>query len=193
MTALAHGYAHVSHAPAGVKSGELGPARALAVNLREAALGWQRLQALFGGRAFPVLVPPWNRIDPALIPHLPELGFCGLSAWGARAEVLAAPGLVQANTHLDLIDWRGSRGFVGEEKALGVLVDHLAARRRNEVDKDEPSGLLTHHLVHDAPAWRFIETLLARSAGHPAMQWLEIETVFPPSDAAPRAGAVEGR
>ena len=190
---LPHGFQHVDHSPAGAKSGELGPARALEVNLREVALGWRRLAALFGNRALPVLVPPWNRIDPALLPHLPGLGFRGLSAWGARAQAWAAPGLWQVNVHLDLIDWRGSRGFVGEAKALGALVDHLAARRRNEVDKDEPSGLLTHHLVHDAPAWRFIETLLARSAGHPAMQWLEIETVFPPSDAAPRAGAVEGR
>lgn len=192
VTPLPHGYAHVSHAPAGAKSGELGPARAVAVNLREAALGWQRLQALFGKRAFPVLVPPWNRIDPALIPHLPGLGFCGLSAWGARAKVRPAPGLVQANTHLDVIDWRGSRGFVGEADALDELASHLAARRRGEVDPDEPSGLLTHHLAHDAGAWRFIETLFARTLGHSAVRWLDAEEIFRPSQARPRAAAPDG-
>ena len=190
---IPHGFQHVDHSPTGTKSGELGPARAREVNLREAALGWRRLAALFGNRALPVLVPPWNRIDPALLPHLPGLGFRGLSAWGARAKAWAAPGLWQVNAHLDVIDWRGGRGFVGEAKALGDLVGHLAARRRNEVDRDEPSGLLTHHLVHDAAAWRFIETLLARTAGHPAVRWLEIEAVFPPFDAAPRDLAVEGR
>lgn len=189
VTALAHGYAHVSHAPAGVKSGELGPARPRAVNLREAALGWQRLQALFGSRAFPVLVPPWNRIDPALIPHLPGLGFCGLSAWGARAEALAAPGLVQANTHLDLIDWRGSRGFVGEADALDELASHLRARRRGEADPDEPSGLLTHHLVLDAGAWRFVETLFSRTRGHSAVRWLDVKEIFLPAQARPRGAA----
>jgi hypothetical protein len=192
VAALPHGFRHLNHSPAGVKSGELGPARALDVNLREVDLGWRRLETLFGGRALPVLVPPWNRIDAALVPHLPALGFRGLSAWGARAAAWAAPGLWQVNTHLDIIDWRGGRGFVGEAKALAVLVGHLAARRRNEVDADEPSGLLTHHLVHDAAGWRFIETLFARMAEHPAARWLDAETIFPPAKAELPSVAAEG-
>ena len=185
--ALPHGYAHVDHSAAGEKSGELGPARPLEENLREVALGWRRLSGLFGERALPVLVPPWNRIDPALFPHLPALGLRGLSAWGARPRAFAAPGLRQVNTHLDIIDWRGSRGFVGEGKALAVLVEHLGARRRGEADRDEPSGLLTHHLAHDAAAWDFVARLLAASASHPAARWLAPEAVFPPPPPASRA------
>ena len=182
---MAHGYRHANHSAAGEKSGELGPARPLEVKLREAELGWRRLVQLFGERAMPVLVPPWNRIDPALVPHLPALGFRGLSSWGARASAWAAPGLKQVNTHLDIIDWRGTRSFVGESKALAILLDHLGARRRGEVDADEPSGLLTHHLAHDVPAWHFIAELLALSAGHPAAHWLAPGAVF----AAPAAAS----
>lgn len=193
VTALPHGYAHANHAPAGVKNGELGPARPVPVNLREAVLGWRRLEGLLGGGAFPMLVPPWNRIDPALVPHLAGAGFRGLSAWGARSSALAAPGLLAVNTHLDIIDWRAGRAFVGEAKALGELVAHLAARRRGAADAAEPSGLLTHHLVHDEPAWRFVEALLAHTVNHPAARWDGVAAIFASASAAPRRAAAEGR
>ena len=67
--------------------------------------------------------------------------------------------------------WRPRREFVGESDALALLVDHLRSRRRGlgpsfgdelgSVDPDEPSGILTHHLVMDEPAWRFVERLFA--------------------------------
>ena len=40
-----------------------------------------------------------------------------------------APGLVQCNTHVDLIAWRRDRAFIGVDAALDRLVAQLAARR----------------------------------------------------------------
>ena len=52
--------------------------------LGELGTGRMALERLFGARPLPVLVPPWNRIAPALVPTLPEIGFAGLSTFGAR-------------------------------------------------------------------------------------------------------------
>ncbi|HTB41724.1 MAG TPA: polysaccharide deacetylase, partial [Reyranella sp.] len=75
---LQHGYAHLNHAAPGEKKAELGPHRPAMVVLGELGTGWLALERLFGDRALSVMVPPWNRIAPALVPTLPEIGFSGL-------------------------------------------------------------------------------------------------------------------
>ena len=54
----------------------------------------------------------------------------------------------------------------------------MRARRLGEADAAEPTGLLTHHPAHDAPAWAFLETLLDRLAGHPAVRFVEAGEAF---------------
>src|SRR5512141_2824532 len=68
VTVVQHGYAHVNHAPAGERSAELGAHRALAVRLDELRRGRKALERLFGNRFAAILVPPWNRIDAAMLP-----------------------------------------------------------------------------------------------------------------------------
>ena len=114
----------------------------------------------FGATFLTVLVPPWNRLEPQLIERLTACGFSGLSTFGRRPDREAAPGLTQVNAHLDPIDWRGGRLFVGEAAALGRLVAVL--------DPDEPIGILSHHLAMDEPGWRFLERLLEILTSHPA-------------------------
>ncbi len=182
---IQHGYAHRSHAAPGSKTGELAPTRPREINLAELAEGWRRLRHLFGNAAAAILAPPWNRIDPALISSLPGLGFRGLSTYGARKRKEPVTGLIEVNTHLDIVDWRGGRGFVGESKALAQLVDHLRARRRGIVDGAEPSGLLTHHLVHDEACWAFLDALFAATRRSAAAAWLDPRDIF--ATAAPVA------
>ena len=57
--------------------------------------------------------------------------------------------LQQINTHIDIIDWRGTRGFVGQAVALVILCDHLFKRRISEIHTGMAIGLMTHHLNHD--------------------------------------------
>ncbi len=102
-----HGYAHLNHAGSGEKKIELGVHRPTDHVVAEIALGWQVLSQRFGTPPRPILVPPWNRIAPHLIPMLPELGYAGLSTFGARDRTEPVPGLRQVNTHIDIIDWRG--------------------------------------------------------------------------------------
>jgi len=156
---LQHGFAHRNHAPAGEKSCELG-GRALGTIEAELRRGRALLVDAFGAAFLAVLVPPWNRLDRRLIGRLAACGFCGLSTYGRCDAPEAAPGLVQVNAHLDPIDWRGERLFVGEIAALERLVAAL--------DPDEPIGILSHHLAMDEPGWRFLDQLLGVLAAHPA-------------------------
>ena len=174
---LQHGYAHRNHAVAHQKKIELGGNNA-AVR-RELAQGFATLRGQFGAQFLPVLVPPWNRIDAALLPDLAELGFGGLSVFGARQADMAADmtaGMTLINAHIDIIDWKGG-GFIGKARAVDAIVSHLKLRRSGEVD-DEPSGLLTHHLVHDAQCNQFLAELLAMLDDHPAAKWVNAATIF---------------
>ena len=169
---LQHGWDHGNHAAHGQKRAELGAHRAPDVAAAELSKGFARLRELAGARFLPVLVPPWNRIDEAVISTLPSVGFRGLSTFGPRRAAAAAPGIGQTNCHVDVVDWRGGRGFVGRDRALAAVVAHLAARRELSADPAEPTGLLTHHAVHEESTWTFIDRFIERTQRHPAVRWL---------------------
>ncbi len=97
---------------------------------------------------------------------LPAAGYAAVSGYRGRPE---AP-LPRLDTHVDIGGWRGGRRFVGADAALGALADALAERRR--AGDARPAGLLTHHLAHDAPAWRFLDELLAWTAETPGVRWV---------------------
>lgn len=169
---LQHGFAHANHAPAGEKKAEFGPHRPLEVMKNEIANGAVRLSEAFGQRYLPLFVPPWNRITPDLLPLLPTLGMAGLSTFAPRPARSPAPGLKQLNTHIDLIDWRGTRAFKGTARLAEEIAAHLLARRHSRCDPDEPSGILSHHAVHDEGCWNFLQRLFARTVGRNNVRWL---------------------
>jgi len=171
-----HGLAHANHAPAGEKKAEYGAHRPVAAMLAELSHGLKTLRARLGGRVQAVLVPPWNRIAAPLAAELGRAGYAGLSLFGPRRS--APPGLRLVNTHVDIVDWHGGRGFVGEAGALAAAVGHLAARREARADAGEATGLLTHHLVHDAACWGFVRRFVAGVAAHPAARWVGARELF---------------
>lgn len=192
VAVLQHGWRHTNHSGTGEKKSELGGTRPLRQRLNELAAGRERLSRLFGDRALPILVPPWNRIGEDLIPHLPALGFRGLSmgtipplgrraerptiGHRSRAEAREVPGLRQAHVHVDLIDWRGSRGFIGEDEALTSMRRHLRDRRLHGVQG--PIGILTHHLVQDAATDRFLGRLVGVLRRHRAARLPPVHELF---------------
>jgi len=188
VAVLQHGFDHANHAPDDEKSIELGLHRPSVAICQELARGRAMLKAIFGERAAPVLVPPWNRVAERFVPELPGLGFRGLSTHTARTAAGPAHGLVVCNTHIDIMRWRPKREFLGKNEALDLMIGHLSARRRATAlsapaglpgaDPDEPSGLLTHHLVMDEAAWRFVARLLAELGAHEAARWLTAEEAF---------------
>ena len=182
VSVLQHGVAHRNLAAAGARKTEFPDGEPLSGALERLSQGRARMVGMFGTRALPVLVPPWNRVSATgLVPALPGAGFRGLSRFGPRKRVDACAGLVQVNTHVDVIDWRGSRGFVGTQAALAQTLAHLQARRLAQADPLEPTGLLTHHAVHDEPTWAFMESLFERTAGCGMAVWRKAPELFPPA------------
>jgi hypothetical protein len=175
VTVTVHGWAHVNHAGPGEKKQELGPHRPVAQVLADLDRGRAHLAALHGARFLPVLVPPWNRIDGAVVAGLAGIGFAGLSAFG-RARPAPLPVI---NTHVDLIDWRGT----GRAKPLDVLLDEVA----RAADAGGPVGFLTHHLVHDGAAWDVVGAILSMTTGHPGCDWVRAAHLLPDEDHSAKA------
>ncbi|SHJ49048.1 hypothetical protein SAMN05444000_10993 [Shimia gijangensis] len=157
---VVHGWSHQNHAPADVKKAEFGASRSASECADDMRHAHARLQDMFGDGLAAMFVPPWNRIDPALMVTLVEQGYDAVSTFLPRREATPVPGLTQINTHIDPIFWRGTRGLVDPELLVAKVVAFLKDRRRGITDNTEPFGYLTHHLVHDADIWEFSRQFL---------------------------------
>ncbi len=168
---LQHGWAHADHAAAGAKSIELGGTLALDVLRDRLKAGASRLLAAFGERFLPVMVPPWNRIDTPGLAALAGLGFRALSTF-AEDRRGRAHDLVQANTHVDLIDWQGTRRMKPEAALLGEI-DRLMAQPDRRV-----LGLLSHHLEMSLDDMARLRQLLTHLDAHRRCRWADLPTLF---------------
>ena len=186
LSILVHGYAHENHEPPGVKKSEFGASRERGDRRRDAEAGLTWLKRLFGTRLTPIFVPPWNRIDPGFASRLPTIGFRAWSGFGSRTRAEAA---FRINTHIDPIDWHGTRGFLGESTVLRTIGETLSRRRAglsprepnaetadaSAPDPMEPTGILTHHIEHDAALWDFLNRLSCFLNDHPAGRIVSVE------------------
>jgi hypothetical protein len=160
---LQHGTDHRNRAGPGEKKTEFPAREPDAAALARLSAARERLRWLAGERALPVLVPPWNRIRGSLLSQLPGIGIVGLSAYGKSTSSHV---MKQVNTHVDIVAWRQGRRFIGEGEALAAAVRLLGG--------GAPIGWLTHHAVHDAAAWGFLERLL----GLESVRWASAQGLF---------------
>jgi hypothetical protein len=175
---LQHGFRHHNHATGAEKKNEFPSHRLVPEMLGDVAIGWEGLRVHLGAKALPVFVPPWNRIATEFVPRLANANMLGLSTFGARAKAHPAAGLTQINTHVDIVNWRQDRGFIGETTALQACVTQLQARRAGNQDEDEPLGLLTHHLVMDEDGWEFCRKLSTVIADCDGAEWRPADHLF---------------
>jgi hypothetical protein len=170
VAVLHHGWCHANRALAGKKSEY--PAERHPVEIAdELDEGRKRLVSLFGRRALPVFVPPWNRFADRFVPLLTEAGLIALSQMAPRKNVPSARIRI-VDVHVDVVDWRGDRGFVGTGAALGRLLAELRARRNGGADPESAIGVLTHHLIIDRATEAFMAQLGEMIARHPAARWV---------------------
>ena len=155
---VVHGWSHTNHAPEGKNRSEFGTDRPGAQT--DAARALARMHAMFGAQVQPIFVPPWNRVHPNLMQRLPALGYRAVSTFTPRRAANPVPGLLQINTHLDPVDWHGTRGLADPDGLIAGLCKQLEARRLGSADASEPFGLLTHHLIHDEDVWSFCRNVL---------------------------------
>lgn len=183
---LQHGYSHRNFEAVGRPESELGKARKKGAVLTELRQGFDRLQDLYPERFLPVLVPPWGRIHRRLMGELTAGGWVGLSRCGPRRvprrflnfDRSELKNMVETNIHADCINWRGTPKFAGEQSVVDDLVRHLTLRRLGQADPLEPTGIMTHHLDHDAETWAFLDALLDILTRHPAATWMDAKEAF---------------
>lgn len=166
ISVAVHGWSHTNHAGPQEKKQELGSHRSAEIVLAELSRGFTLLEELHGPRFVPLLVPPWNRIDAALVSRLPALGFRALSVYG-REKPASLP---LVNTHVDVMDWHGTRG--GRDPQ--ALVAEIVARLDVMFAGGGSMGLLTHHLVHDDAVWSFMQELFKATVTHPGCRWVAV-------------------
>jgi predicted glycosyltransferase len=174
---LVHGSSHANHAPPGEKKAEFGGHRPVDAMAMEAAAALKMARDLLGSKLLPVFVPPWNRIAPSLMPCLPSSGYDAVSTFRDRPASNPAQGLIQINTHIDPIDWRGTRSLAEPEEIVSILAGAVERRVEGVADKSEPIGFLTHHLVHDEAIWSFCELLMIYLA-EKDIHFLRIDELF---------------
>jgi hypothetical protein len=151
---VVHGWSHANHAPPHDKKQELGPHRPHGAVLNDLSMAFTRLSELHGERLVPMLVPPWNRIDPDLLDDLPALGYRAMSAFGHKLG--SRPLLAVVNAHIDIVDSRASNACRDHAWLVAALTRELAEARGSG---GRPVGILSHHLVSDGMAFRFMRDL----------------------------------
>lgn len=175
-----HGVSHENRRHAGECDTEFRADEAPAAIASRIAAVWPRVAALPG--SLKLYVPPWNDSHPALHLALRQAGFEGFSAGATSA--LTGLGMLQAHVQVDLLRWKPAPRFRGRGACLARL-RRMLARRRRAGDWAGPIGLLTHHLVHDAASWAFLEELLGRLHADRRVEWLDPAREF----SRPRASA----
>lgn len=170
-----HGWDHLNHAAPGQPNSEFGATRPLDEAVADLARGVERMRELFGPRFMPVMVPPWNKLAPALAARLPALGIGGVSQYPSEPHA-PVDGLVRVDAHLDIVDWRNSAGVCDPAALVERLVLFLQMRRKGRLHG--PVGVLSHHRVMLDGSWRFLERLLAATAGFSCVRWLHPDEVF---------------
>jgi hypothetical protein len=170
---LQHGWQHKNfqRKDLGEKAAELGSRRDPDELTAQLAEGKARLEALFGDKFVPAVVPPWNRIAPEISRRLPGIGLTGLSTFTWHHF----PRDGQLQSHVDIIKWKKDRRFIGWESARLRLDLQLCRRRTNP---SEPIGILSHHLAHEDGCYEFLDRFLEIAAHHPGAEWPPVKELF---------------
>lgn len=172
--AAVHGFSHRNHAGPDEKKFELGLHRPIDTVLAELAGGRKIVETVFADQFFNALVPPWNRIDPKIAERASEAGFDFLSTFGWKTLIDKNYPLAQFNSHIDIMDWRGSRGGKSDE----ILVRETVSALQTARDANGAAvGLLSHHLVHDERAWEFLDRLFKFTTGRDHITWESIKEI----------------
>ena len=171
-----HGFSHRNHAPSGERAQELGLHRPQESVLGELAAGRAHLSQLFGERLDDCVVPPWNRMDERLLPHLADLGFNAVSRFGDPG-LSRACGLDLVNSTVDIIDWKNGKHGRSDADLIGKLQRQIETEISQSTASEVKIGILTHHLDHDRQAWNFLERLFAATRVHNAISWATLDAV----------------
>lgn len=171
-----HGVDHENKLPAG------GPRSEFAADMPQttinAAVAAGRARLVAAGLPPLAFVPPWNEPSDRQIEAVSAAGYDHYSI-GVNGKPL--DGLKHVGAQVDILRWKGTPHFKGGRRVFDALRTQLEARRAMGAF-DEPIGILTHHLVHDEQAWRFLEWFVDYSRSRFA--WRALADLCQPAEQA---------
>lgn len=167
---MQHGLWHLNHSPQGCPKSEFGAVRDQVCRLEELAYGFEILSDLFGATLLPILAPPWNRIDDALIARLPGIGLQCLSRYSTKVQPPGRSSPLVLDVQIDLYDWDRSKSLDLQQMML-VLAERIRQNRHLSDAGLLTIGVLTHHEMHDATFARDLEELIRFVLAFPEVSW----------------------
>jgi hypothetical protein len=182
-----HGYAHVSHEPAGAPKSEFGDARTAACVRADIVNGRRLMEEAFGRHHTAVFVPPWNRFLPRYADMLVEEMFSGFSASSGPVALPERPSLRCVDIDLGVLDWTDPPAMRDRAVLIAKLNEILKAAG---LEPRAPIGILTHHRVMGAAAWQTVAEVFALLSATTGARWRHPRALFAP-EAAARSGAQE--
>lgn len=168
-----HGVDHENRLPSGGARSEF-PADMNQTEVN-AALASARLRIEAAGLRPLTFVPPWNEPGDRQIEAIRAAGYTSYSS-GAKGQPVA--GLSHVGAAVDILRWKGRPHFRGRWRVFNALRKELE-ERRNKGAFGDPIGLLTHHLVHDEEAWRFLAWFIAYAHGR--FEWRSLDDILSPA------------
>jgi predicted deacetylase len=151
-----HGFNHINRQPPGRDFGEIVAEDSLewvSAQLRATVMAFHR-----AGARPTLFVPPWNNLAAQLLEAIGGSAITAISAYGEDRQ--SGQGAMRLDAHLDVLRWKGGGRFRGRWRFLSRM-RRLMTQRRLSGRWNEPMGVLTHHLDHDAATWAFLDEFLA--------------------------------
>lgn len=159
VTVAQHGVDHANKLPVGGPRSEF-PADAQQATIN-AAVAAGRARLVAAGLPPITFVPPWNEASDRLVEAIKAAQYDSYSIGihGKPRDTLKHVG-----AQVDILRWKGKPHFRGRRRVFDALRKQLEARRQLGAF-EEPIGILTHHLVHDEKAWRFMDWFVEYARG----------------------------
>ncbi|MGB9989063.1 hypothetical protein [Pseudoduganella rhizocola] len=169
-----HGWRHQNHEQPENRKSEFGPARSSAAIRHDMLKGARRMGELFGERYINVFVPPWNNLAPD---SMAATSYAGMSRHVSMGKIKLPAGMVETNTHVDLMRWTATPSLQAPDW-IAAQLSHYLGRQRKGKDTLPAVGLLSHHLVMDGDGWQFLDELLALTSSYPCVRWAKPSELF---------------
>lgn len=166
---LQHGWSHKNHAPEGQRHSEY-PSQRLPQEVSQTlGMGRALLQNLFQDQFVYGIVPPWNHFAREHLSQLKAYAFIA-----GRNDTVAPDDkdIPSIAADVDILRWKPAPHFRGSKRLIKIISRQLRARRIQ--NRQDPVGILLHHLQMDNRAWAFIEALTEILHAHPSVTFLDI-------------------
>jgi hypothetical protein len=185
-----HGWKHLNHDPAGQGNSEFGELRPPADVHADLVRGREIMMDQFADRYLDVFVPPWYRFADNHETLINTVGYRGFSGGGLRVRANLAPDVIQAGSHVDLLEWSpdGSAVLCPPDKLKRRLNQPLRQRGVTG-SRNVRVGVLSHHRVTPDAIWDYFSRFVEKSRTYDIVRWIDPRDVFPaPPDGGRHAG-----